>query len=79
MTRSAEPQLDPDPALIAQGWQRRFTADKRRVQEAVELYTGMGYEVRTVPVQPEELSEACTGCQLVAALHFQTIYTRRKA
>jgi hypothetical protein len=79
MTLRAEPQFDPDPALIVQGWQRRFTADMRRVQEAVRLYTELGYEVLTVPVNPEELSEDCSGCRLIVALQFQTIYTRRTA
>jgi hypothetical protein len=78
MAGSIEPQFEPDPVLVAQGWQRRFTADMQRVQEAVELYSGMGFEVQTVPVQPEELSEDCNGCRLVVAFQFQTVYTRRK-
>jgi predicted ATPase len=68
--------FEPDPALVAQGWQRRFTGDARRVQEAAELYTGLGFEVLTVPVQAWELKEECEGCRLVALLQFKTIYTR---
>jgi hypothetical protein len=35
-------QLRPDPTLVAEGWQRRFTADEQRMKEAVELYSELG-------------------------------------
>jgi len=38
-------QLQADPALVAQGWERRFTADAQRAKEAMELYEQLGYEV----------------------------------
>jgi hypothetical protein len=72
-----EAHLEPDPALVAQGWERRFMGDAGRVKEAVQLYEEMGYEVLTQPVQPAELSDDCDGCRLVVAFQFQTIYTRR--
>lgn len=72
-----EAHLEPDPELVAQGWERRFMADARRAKEAVELYKEMGYEVHTQPVQPVELADDCDGCRLVVAFQFQTIYTRR--
>ena len=31
-------QLEADPALVAEGWERRFTADAQRTAEVVELY-----------------------------------------
>lgn len=74
----SEAHLAPDPELIAQGWERRFMGDARRVQEAVELYKEMGFEVLTQPVRPAELTDDCDGCRLVVALQFQTIYTRKK-
>jgi hypothetical protein len=74
----SEAVLQPDPALIAEGWQRRFIAGGDRVQEAVELYTQLGYEVRVEPVLLKELREECQGCQLVALLHFKTLYTRKR-
>lgn len=30
-------QLQADPALVVQGWERRFTADAQRAKEAMEL------------------------------------------
>jgi hypothetical protein len=71
-------RIEPDPMLIAHGWELRFTGDSRRVREAANLYSELGFEVQAVPVQPSQLNEECESCQLVAALHFQTIYIRRQ-
>ncbi len=73
----SEAHLEPDPELVAQGWERRFMGDARRVEEAVALYEEMGFEVHTQPVKPVELGDDCDGCRLVVALQFKTIYTRR--
>jgi len=74
----SDAQLEPDPALIAEGWERRFTADEQRTKEVVELYTQLGYEVRTEPVRAEELDDDCQDCQSVVSVYFRTIYTRKK-
>jgi hypothetical protein len=73
----SEAQLQPDPALVAEGWERRFTADEQRAKEAMELYTQLGYEVRAEGVRPEELHDDCQDCRTVVSFHFQTIYTRK--
>ena len=73
-----EAQLQPDPALVADGWERRFTADSPRAAEAIELYTKLGYEVRVESLRPEEITDECEGCHSPAALEFKTIYTRKK-
>jgi len=73
-----EAQLQPDPALVADGWERRFTADSQRAAEAVELYAKLGYEVRVESLRPEEITDECEGCHSLAALEFKTIYTRKK-
>jgi hypothetical protein len=69
-------KIKPNPELIADGWKLRFTGDSRRVREAVDLYSELGFEVKTVPVQLSQVNEECESCQLVALLHFQTIYIR---
>jgi hypothetical protein len=74
----SDAQLAPDPALVAEGWERRFTADEQRAKEALELYSQLGYEVRAEPVRPEELQDDCVDCRTVVSFHFQTIYTRKK-
>jgi hypothetical protein len=74
----SESQLAPDPALVAEGWERRFIADARQAQEATELYTQLGYEVRAVPVRSEEMGDDCGDCQVLILLQFKTIYTRKR-
>ena len=74
----SDDELAADPALLAEGWERRFTADARRAKEAVELYESLGFEVLARPLRPTELGDDCDACKLVVAFHFQTIYTRRK-
>lgn len=71
------PEPPPDPELLAAGWERRFTAAGARVAEAVALYRQLGFEVLEQPVQPVELPDDCTECQIVSLLRFTTIYTRR--
>jgi hypothetical protein len=74
----SEAQLQGDPARLADGWERRFIADARRAEEAIELYSRLGYEVCADPVRAEELGEECDDCQLLAALQFRMIYTRKR-
>lgn len=74
------PTLDfpPDPALEAEGWQRRFMADPDRVKEATQLYTEMGFEIRIEAIQPTELHELCGSCRLATCSAYVTIYTRKQ-
>jgi hypothetical protein len=74
----SDAQIQPVSSLIAQGWERRFTADEHRAKEAMELYSRLGYEVRAEPVLPEELQGDCQDCKTVVSSYFQTIYTRRR-
>lgn len=67
----------PDPALIAEGWERRFIADAKRAQDAVEMYEELGHEVRIEPITLEELKEECHGCLLILK-QLKAIYTRKK-
>ena len=72
-----ETRMRADPARLADGWTRRFIADAARAEEAIELYTALGYEVCADPVRADEIADECEGCRLLAALRFKTIYTRR--
>ncbi len=69
----------PDPALVAEGWERRFIVDRQRAGEIMELYRQLGYDVRAEPVRPSELEDECEQCQLIATLQFVTIYTRKRS
>lgn len=72
--------LDRLPAsdLEASGWERRFITDVERADEAMELYSLLGYEVHAEPMLASELGGECDQCALVALCQFKTIYTRRK-
>ncbi len=67
----------PDPRLVAEGWERRFMADSNRLAEYIDLYTGLGYEVHTEKVKPEEIGPECGDCRLLMCRQFITLYTRR--
>jgi hypothetical protein len=69
--------LQPEPPLVADGWQRRFTADETRIKEAAELYEQLGYKVQVEPVREAESQDDCHGCLTSAALRLCTIYTRK--
>jgi hypothetical protein len=73
----SEAELTADPALVAEGWERRFVTDGRRATEVIDLYEELGYEVRAEPVRQEELENDCEDCQLIVLMQFKTIYTRK--
>lgn len=75
----SEKQLSADPARIADGWERRFIADSKRVEEAMRLYEELGYEVCADPVLVDQIDPDCEGCQLVMLFQFKTIYTRKRS
>lgn len=64
--------------LSEQGWTRRFSALGRRLNEAVELYSQLGFEILLEPADLDEESVPrageCESC-IVTTLA-RTIYTR---
>jgi hypothetical protein len=74
----SEAQLRPDPVLIAEGWQRRFTVDEERSKEVTDLYTQLGYEVQAEPVNAGEPQDDCHDCHASTTLRLRTIYTRKE-
>ncbi len=70
-------EFPPDPILTAAGWQRRFTTDRLRLAEHIQLYEQSGYEVQSMPLKRTDLHDDCEGCRLVTDF-FVTIYTRKK-
>ncbi len=66
-----------DPELIAAGWERRFIADDKRAQDALEMYEELGHEVRIEPIVLEELQEECHGCLMILK-QLKAVYTRKK-
>lgn len=71
--------------LIAEGWERRFVATEPRLQEAVELYEEIGFDVFLEPLPTEEElkgagceESGCTACFDVDRERYKIIYTRAK-
>jgi hypothetical protein len=44
------------------GWIRRSITSPSRLEELVELYRSLGFEVRVEPLTLEVIDEACRGC-----------------
>jgi hypothetical protein len=63
--------------LIREGWARRFVGGPPRLQEMVELYNSLGYEVWLEPQAPEEFRDECEDCTL-ALIFFRVVYTRKQ-
>ncbi len=75
LTQSEIPERER--AIVAEGWTRQFTAAMGRVREYVDLYEGMGYEVRVEPwALSSESDPSCAQCALVGFM--RTIFTRTK-
>jgi hypothetical protein len=71
-------EFPADEKLLAEGWERRFMADPKRLQEATQLYEELGFEVRAEAIQPNELSEVCGSCRVATCRAYVTIYTRKR-
>ncbi|MHB8244977.1 MAG: hypothetical protein ACYDGN_06410 [Acidimicrobiales bacterium] len=70
-----QPDADPESSC----WERRFEADVTRLEELIELYTSLGYEVRTEDLVPAAFAPECEGCALGACRSYVALYTRRPA
>jgi hypothetical protein len=65
-----------EPLLLGRGWTRRFVGDARMTEEATALYSRLGYEVMTIPLDTAQVDEPCAGCA-VSLRSFSVLYTRR--
>ncbi len=67
-----------DADLLAEGWARRHFIDPGRVQESIELYESMGFEVHTRKPEASEFGSQCQLCASTSCGSFVLIYTRKK-
>ena len=69
---------DSGAALERAGWTRRFSAIGPRLNEAVELYQGLGFDIRLEPAGPrsEEIADRSGCAQCFVMSPARTIYTR---
>ncbi|HME44284.1 MAG TPA: hypothetical protein VKF36_14425 [Syntrophorhabdales bacterium] len=71
--------------LVTEGWERRFIATEPRLQEAVELYESIGFDVLLEPLPTEEEMKSadceergCTACFDVDRERYRIIYTKAR-
>jgi len=64
--------------LKSEGWVQRFTASGSRLQEAIENYYMLGYEVKTIPVKELDLN-GCAVCFEGESDDTVMIFTREKS
>ena len=64
--------------LEDQGWVRRFLAAPDRVDEAVEVYEEMGFEVHVVKPDARTFDDDCRACTDEICRTHLLIYTRVK-
>lgn len=70
-TRSRRAQLE------AEGWQRQFTAEPSRLEEMVEFYRSLGFEVHLEPACDEIPLQECISCLTQSCDQYKTIFVRR--
>jgi len=75
---SPEVSIRADPALEAQGWERRHMVDPARAIETTELYESLGFEVLHRKLTPDDFGPQCSQCAVDACRSYVLIYTRRK-
>jgi hypothetical protein len=66
-----------DERYAQEGWTKKFTCDADRVDEFVEMYESIGFEVRVEPVSPDDPDLTCQACFVGNREEYKTIYTRR--
>ena len=69
--------IPADPKLLAEGWERRHLADPDRAQEAIEVYSSLGYEVKAQNLTPADFGSDCGDCASVVCKTYVIIYTRK--
>ena len=67
---------DLDFSIRGKDWEKGFTIEEHRVNEYLELYESIGYEVRVEPATPDEM-EGCQVCFKTDFDNLRTIFIKR--
>ncbi len=62
----------------AGGWKRRHTVDVVRLQESIDLYQSIGFDVAVRYLTPEDFGVECQACEVKTNCSYVLIYTRRR-
>jgi hypothetical protein len=73
--KTREDLISTEAELVAAGWQRSSVADDSRLEELVETYEEIGFEVKLLPVPMDD--GACTECMKQDPDRYRIIYIRR--
>ncbi len=68
--------MSGESELEAQGWERRGEFREPRLSEFVQLYEEMGFEVKLMPLDPDNLP-GCGICFEGDIEKYRVIYTRK--
>jgi hypothetical protein len=66
-----------DERLAAEGWVRRHATDASRLEESIELYKSLGFEVLTRKLTSADYEPSCQGCFESSCPAHVLIYTRK--
>jgi len=70
--------MSGESELEAQGWERRSVLCEPRLSECVELYEELGFEVKQVPLDPDNMPDGCSVCYEKDIDRYRIVYVRRK-
>ena len=65
-----------DPELVAQGWEFRCNTDHSRLNDVVDTYQELGFEIHLEAVNLSGLSSDCGGCATMLE-SFSAFYTKK--
>ena len=63
----------------ADGWIRRFVVAPDRIDEAIALYEGMGFEVKVERPAVSDFEDQCKECSATICERYMVIFTRDRA
>ena len=66
-----------DPGLKEQGWEWRCNADAAKLDQVVDSYRELGFEVRLEPINLNGLAAGCGGCKS-ALIQSNAVFVRAK-
>lgn len=70
-------RLPVDPGLQDQGWEWRCNADHTKLDQMVDTYQELGFEVRVERLVLDGLSEDCIGCKDSLAQSLSVLVRRK--
>jgi hypothetical protein len=71
-------EIDLFAKLKSEGWIQQFTASGTRLQEAIENYEMLGFEVKAIPIKDLNM-DGCTVCFDDETDETMMIFTRKKS